>query len=45
MSSLDAYLEPPDPQESVVCDSCECSDCICDLPDDLARESEMDDRN
>lgn len=38
MSSLDAYLEPPEPDESVVCDCCQYLDCVCDLPHDLDQE-------
>lgn len=38
MSSLDAYLEPPEPQLDDVCTSCDYRDCLCDMAHDLDQE-------
>ena len=38
MANLDAYLEPPEPDEVEVCSSCDYSDCICDMAHDLDQE-------
>jgi hypothetical protein len=44
--SLDSYLMPPDPEsEDEVCANCEYTNCVCDLPDDLGREADLDNRN
>lgn len=35
----------PDDADEEVCTNCGYSNCICDLPDDLAREAELDTRD
>jgi hypothetical protein len=41
--SLDAYLEPPEPEDDAdICTSCEYSNCICDLPYEMEKEREID---
>jgi hypothetical protein len=37
----DSYLEPPEPQDENVCTSCDHSECICDLPYEMARDAQL----